>query len=91
MRACSNLFIPIKPILVFICPQHFCMYFRCMWNSVISASITKYTLLLAVDNGISWICDRCYFVRSKDALGKGILRSSTSHTFDKFGCEDEDE
>ena len=50
-------------------------------------------MLLAVHNRRSGICDRCFFVQSNDALGNGILRSSTSHTFDnfiEFGCEDED-
>ena len=49
--------------------------------------------MLAVDNGRSWICDRCYFVKLNDTLEKGMLRSSTTHTFDNcigFGCEDED-
>ena len=70
-----------------------CLYSRCRWNSGISAPIIKDVLLLAVDNGRSWICDRCYFVKLNDTLEKGMLRSSTTHTFDNcigFGCEDED-
>ena len=70
-----------------------CQYSGCRWNSGISAPIIKDVLLQAVDNGRSWMCGRYYFVRLNDTLEKGMLRSSTTHTFDNcigFGWEDKD-
>ena len=75
-----------------------CLYSRCRWGQLLllnpfrSAPIIKNILLLAVDNGRSWICGRRFFVRLNDTLKKGILRWSTTHMFDSFigfRCEDE--
>ena len=61
-----------------------CEYSRCIWNSGISTPIIKDVLLLAVDNRRSLICHKCFFVRLIVTLKKGLLRSSTTHTFDNF-------
>ena len=42
------------------------LYLRSRWNSGISVPTIKYTLLLAVVNGRSWMCGRFYIIRLND-------------------------